>query len=82
MEQQDLKKLDTLSSQETQYPELLTIKKTAEIIGIQYRPLLEAVNVGIVPHYQLGNSRRLVSPTEIITLMKSSQKNTQGKRYE
>jgi hypothetical protein len=52
-------------------PELLTIKKTALVIGVQYRQLLEAVNLGTVPHYQIEKSRKLLNPAEVIAIMKN-----------
>lgn len=50
---------------------LLTIKKAATEIGVQYRQLLDAVNNGTVPHYKLGKSRMLVSVPEVIAIMKT-----------
>ena len=51
--------------------ELETIVKTARKIGVPYRQLLEAVNAGIIPYYRLGNSHRLVRPSEVIALMRN-----------
>ena len=53
--------------------QLLTIKKAAQEIGIQYRQLLDAVNEGTVPHYRLRKSRKLVSIPEIIEIMKNNE---------
>jgi hypothetical protein len=52
-------------------PTLLPIPKAANAIGISYRNLLDAVDDGKVPHYRLGNSRRLVDVAEVIQTMKS-----------
>lgn len=49
---------------------LLTIKQASICIGVQYRQLLEAVNNGTVPFYQLHKSRKLVSVPEILEVMK------------
>ena len=53
-------------------PKLYPIKKAAKQLNLQYRQLLSAVNEGLVPSYQLRNSRKLVNPSEIIQLMKNN----------
>ena len=60
-----------LPYQEREIPELLTIKQAAKRIGIHYRKLLDAVNEGAVPHYRLGQSRRMVSAAEVVSIMKN-----------
>ncbi len=52
------------------HSQLLTLKSAAEILGIQYRQLLNDVNSKKIPHYQIGKGRRLVDPSEIRTLIK------------
>ena len=52
---------------------LLTIKKAASIIGVQYRQLLEAVKCGDIPHYKIKSSRMLVSVPEIMAIMKNGE---------
>tara|TARA_R110002124_G_scaffold149220_1_gene315068 strand:+ start:216995 stop:217225 length:231 start_codon:yes stop_codon:yes gene_type:complete len=56
---------------ETDFSGLLPIPKAAKIIGVQYRQLLDAVETGNVPHYQLGKSRRLVSVPEVVSIMQT-----------
>lgn len=58
-------------------PELLTVKKAATIIGVQYRQLLNAVHCGDVPHYKIGKSRQLVNVQEVVAVMKQD-----GGRHE
>ena len=53
-------------------PNLLTIRRAAEAIGVQYRQLLKATNEGVVPFYQIGKSYRLVDTDEVCTIMKNS----------
>lgn len=54
---------------------LYTVKAAAEIIGVQYRALLEGVNKGRVPYYRMGRSRRLVNILEVTAQMKAEAKN-------
>lgn len=57
---------------EIETPHLVTIKKASEIIGVQYRQILNALHEGIIPHYRLGNSRMLVNVSEVISIMRNN----------
>ena len=50
---------------------LHTIKSAAEIIGVQYRQLLESCNDGTVPCYRIKKSRRLVDIEEVVSIMRT-----------
>jgi hypothetical protein len=54
-----------------QSSQLQTVSKAAQIIGVQYRQLLDAVNTNLIPHYKIGHSRRLVNISEVIAIMKT-----------
>ena len=58
--------------------EMLSIKQAAARIGLSYRQLLEAVNDGLVPHYKLRKSNRLVVVSEVIEKMRQSSKEAQN----
>jgi len=58
---------------ERQTPKLLPINKAAEVIGVHYRQLLDAVNEGEIPHYRIKKSHRLVSVPEVLAIMKSKE---------
>ena len=49
---------------------LLTIKQASQVIRIQYRMLLEAVHQRQVPYYQIHRSRKMVLPSEVLSLMR------------
>ena len=50
---------------------LHTIKSAAEIIGVQYRQLLDAVNDKTIPCYRINKSRRLVDIEEVVSIMRA-----------
>lgn len=50
---------------------LHTIKSAAEIIGVQYRQLLESCNDGTIPCYRINKSRRLVNIEEVVSIMRT-----------
>lgn len=51
-------------------PIFLKIKAAALAVGIPYRTLLDAVNTGVVRHYCLGTSQKLVRIDDILAAMK------------
>ena len=61
-----------LPFKQEEIPKLLTIKQAAQKLNLEYRQLLSAVNEGIVPFYQLRRGRKLVSVTEVIAIMKTT----------
>lgn len=54
---------------------LKTIKQTANELGIPYRQLLQSVNDGTVPHYQMHKSHRLLDPQEVLVAMRTQSQN-------
>lgn len=52
---------------------LLTIRKAADALNLPYRQLLEQVNIGSIPSYQVGKSRRMVFMSEVLTSICSKQ---------
>ena len=55
-------------------PYLFTVKEASKRLGIQYRQLLDAVNAGMIPYYQIGKSRRMVSLSEVLVFIKHQPK--------
>ncbi len=53
---------------------LVSIKKAAYLIGIDYKQLLRAANAGELPLYKLGNSYRFVLVSEVLACMRSTSK--------
>ena len=62
---------------------LKTIKQCANELGIPYRQLLQSVNDGTVPHYQMHKSHRRLDPQEVLAAMRTqSQHNlNKGENY-
>lgn len=55
-------------------PYLITIKKAAAMLGLEYRALLRAVDSGAVPYYRVDKSRRLVNFSEVLACIKVKPK--------
>jgi excisionase family DNA binding protein len=51
-----------------------TIHEACELLNVPYHALLRAVRKGIVPSYTFATTRRYVLISEIVALMRSSQK--------
>lgn len=54
---------------------LTTIAKAAKELGIPYRQLLQGVNEGIIPHYRIQKSRRLIKLSDVLAIMEQPSVN-------
>lgn len=61
-----------IQNNEDHRPELVTVKKAASILGVQYRQLLLSINLSEIPHYRIQKSRRMVRLDEVLAAMKQS----------
>jgi hypothetical protein len=52
---------------------LRTIKQAAALLEIPYFKLARAVKNGLVPHYTICNSRKLVRVSEILAVVEASR---------
>jgi len=53
---------------------LMTIKKASEVLGVEYRQLLDGVNSGQINYYQVSKSLRKVLPSEVLSCMLRNNK--------
>ena len=51
---------------------LMTIKRAAAALNIEYRQLLRGVESDEIPFYRIGSSRRMVRLTEVLSSMRVS----------
>jgi hypothetical protein len=52
---------------------LLTLKQAAEALGLPYFKLQRAARVGLIPTYQVLNSRKLVRLPEVVAVIEASR---------
>lgn len=51
-----------------------TLHEASELLNVPYHALLRAVRKGIIPSYTFATSRRYVLISEIVAVMRSTQK--------
>lgn len=56
---------------------LLTIKETADSLGLPYFKIQRAARAGLFPTYKIYNSRRLVRLSEVIAIIEASRQGGQ-----
>jgi hypothetical protein len=52
---------------------LRTVKQAAAEVGIPYFKLARAIKGGLIPHYTLYNSRRLVRVSEVLAVIDATR---------
>ena len=61
------------------HPEkFVTLKEVADTLGIPTFKLYRAVKRGDLPTYRIGNGRRLVRLSEVLTVIEASRKGGQS----
>jgi hypothetical protein len=53
--------------------QLRTVKQAAADLGLPYFKLNRAVKNGLIPHYSLYNSRRLVRVSEVLAVIEATR---------
>lgn len=56
----------SIPSAQSDLERMMTIKKAALALGVEYRQLLTEVNSGRVAHYRAARGHRLVLPSQVI----------------
>ena len=57
--------------------ELLTFKEAAGQLGLPYFKIQRAAARGLIPHYRLFNSRKLVRLSEVVAVIDASRRGGQ-----
>lgn len=55
------------------YDRVMPVLEAARLLGLPAWKLRRAAKAGLFPSYQLGNSRRLIRPAEVLTFIFSTR---------